>query len=85
MSETEQEKNKKIDELVQALGKLYPSTRHLIWRSFLQGIFVGLGTTLGVSIVLAVLTYTISQLKLIPILKDIISQTNVEKVLPKSD
>lgn len=82
MKESEKEGNEKIDKLVQSLNKLYPSIKQLIWRSFLQGIFVGLGTTIGVSIVLAILTYTISQLKLIPVFKDIINQTHMEKVFP---
>jgi len=71
-----------MEYLVQSFERIYPSTKQLIWRSFLQGIFVGLGTTIGVSIVLALLTYTISQLKLLPILKDIINQSQVEKILP---
>lgn len=82
MTETEKEKAQRLDQLVHSLNRLYPSTKQLIWRSFLQGIFVGLGTTIGVSIVLAILTFTISQLKLIPVLKDIINQSNFEKVLP---
>jgi len=83
--EEEKEKIKKLDHLISSINKFYPSTKQLIWRSFLQGVFVGLGTTIGVSIIIAILTYTISQLKLVPILKDIINQTNVEKVLPKNE
>lgn len=72
----------KIDKLIKALENIYPSTKELIWKSFLKGLFIGLGTTVGVSIVLAVITYSLNQLKLIPIIKQIIIQTNVEEILP---
>jgi uncharacterized BrkB/YihY/UPF0761 family membrane protein len=85
MDSDERVKLNKIDHLIESINKIYPSTKQLVWRSFLQGIFVGLGTTIGVSIILAILTYSISKLKVIPILKEIIDQSNVEKVLPRNE
>jgi len=82
MAKNEAEKLRKIEKLIETIDKIYPSTRELIWKSFLRGVFVGLGTTIGASIVLALVTYTISQLKVIPIVKQIIIQTNVEDILP---
>lgn len=67
--------------LNQAFAKTIPSKRQLSIRSFLQGLFFGLGTSIGVSIVLAVLTFTLNQLKLIPVFDTVIRDTGVEQIL----
>lgn len=79
------EELKKIELLIQSIENIYPSTKELIWKSFLRGIFIGLGTTIGASIVIAALAYTISELKSVPVLKQIIIQTNVEEVLSDTE
>lgn len=84
MNKNEKEKIKKVERLLQAIENVYPSTKELIIKSFLRGIFIGLGTTIGASIVIAILTFTISQLKLVPVIKQIINQTNIEQVLPEN-
>ncbi len=75
---------KKLEMLVRVLENLYPSTKDLIWKSFLKGVFIGLGTTIGVSVVLALLTYLFAYLKVLPILGDIINETRVEDILRKN-
>ena len=45
---------KRLNYLINAMDKAYPPLRILMIRSFIQGIFVGLGTTVGLSIVLAI-------------------------------
>lgn len=82
MKSTTNNEQKKISMLVTAIDKIYPSTKKLIWRSFLHGLFIGLGTTVGVSIVLAIVTYTLSQLRLIPFLNSVIDEKSVEKIFP---
>jgi hypothetical protein len=75
---------KKMEMLLQALENIYPSTKELIWKSFLKGIFIGLGTTIGVSIVLAALTYLLTSLRVFPIFNDIIEDSRVEDILLKN-
>lgn len=84
MKSRKPEKWSQLDKFIRAVDRVYPTPRELVGKSFLQGISFGLGTTIGVSIVLAVLTYMITNLKAIPVLKEFISQTQVESVLPKS-
>lgn len=76
--------DKKVEALIRAAEKVYPSTKTLIWRSFLHGLFVALGTTVGLSIVFAVLTFIIAQLKLIPLLRDFVNTIKIEEVIPTS-
>jgi hypothetical protein len=73
---------KKIEILTQAVERVYPSAKGLMWRSFIQGIFVGLGTTVGLAIVIGIATFIIAQLKDIPAFRVIIDQTKVEQILP---
>jgi hypothetical protein len=73
---------KKIEILTQAVERVYPNTKQLMWRSFIQGLFIALGATIGLSILLALLTFTVSQLRLIPAINNIIDQTHIDKVLP---
>jgi hypothetical protein len=73
----------KLDKFIRAIDRVYPSTRELMGKSFLQGISFGLGATIGVSIILAVLTYMLNNLKQVPVFEQIITQTQLERVLPK--
>jgi hypothetical protein len=63
---------KKLTLLLEAMEQAFPSTRQLIWRSFLRGIFIGLGTTLGASIVLAGITYILSEFGLAELIENLI-------------
>lgn len=73
---------KKVEILIDSVNRVYPTTKHLMFRSFIQGVFVGLGTTIGVAVVLGLLTFLIGQLNLIPGVGDFIKQTKIETVLP---
>ena len=67
----------KMEALIRAVDKVYPKKRVLIWRSFLQGLFGAIGATIGLSIFLAFVTFFITQLKVVPFMKDIIYQTQI--------
>ena len=73
---------KKIEIFTQGIERVYPSTGRMLWRSFLQGLFFSLGTTIGLSIVLASLTFIFSQLSNIPSVKNILNRTHIEQILP---
>lgn len=82
LSYDERDTIRKIEILIQAVERVYPRTRVMIWRSFLHGVFVALGATIGLSIVFAVLTFLITQLKTVPVVNDIINETQIERVIP---
>lgn len=73
---------KKVEQLTRALDYISPSSAKLMWRSFLHGLFVALGATIGLSIVIAVLTFIITQAKVIPALNQLLKQTQIEKTFP---
>jgi hypothetical protein len=81
MKKREIDQFQKVDKLIQAIEGVYPSTKVLVWKSFLTGIFFGLGTTIGVSIVLAMLGFVITGLSELPFLREIILQMQIEDVL----
>jgi hypothetical protein len=81
MKKREIDQFQKVDKLIQAIEGVYPSTKVLVWKSFLRGIFFGLGTTIGVSIVLAMLGFVITGLSELPFLREIILQMQIEDVL----
>ncbi len=72
---------KRLDKLIAALERSYPSTRRLIWRSFLQGLFVGIGATIGLSILVALVTYLITAAKIIPLFEQFIQGAQLEQLL----
>ncbi|MEK7548324.1 MAG: DUF5665 domain-containing protein [Patescibacteria group bacterium] len=53
MVESERDKDKHIQRLVEAIDRTYHHTGLLVWRGFLIGLASGLGATLGVAIVVA--------------------------------
>jgi len=50
------------------------SLKHELFVKFLQGIAFGLGTTIGVSVVLTLLGFLIKQVNLIPVIGGFVSQ-----------
>lgn len=83
MADRDKEYARKAEHFLQAVEDMYPSTRQLIWRSFLRGIFMGLGTTVGVSIVLALLTFLITILAYNPVFRDIIESLKLREYLKR--
>ncbi len=82
MQQEEQELEKHLEALTRAIKTTYGTTRLLLWRSFLAGLFSGLGATLGVAIVLALLAYLIRHLGGLPVIGDWLNQLG--RVLPGS-
>lgn len=74
---------KKIEILTSAVEKVYPSLPRLMLRSFIQGVFVALGSTVGFSIVILLLAFFVSQFKLIPVVGNFINQIQIQKVIPE--
>jgi hypothetical protein len=73
---------KKLEILTQAVEKVYPSAKWLMWRSFLQGLFVALGSTVGLSIVIALLTFFLLQTQHIPFLENLVPEKQIKELLP---
>ena len=64
----------KLEILINSINNVYPSFPKLLVRSFSQGLFIALGATIGLSIVLAVITFILNRLGLTASLKEILPQ-----------
>lgn len=76
----DQKTAKKVALLLDAVERIHPPLKTLMWRSFLTGIFTGLGATVGVSIILALVTFLLGQVQVIPGLQRV---STIEKILPQ--
>lgn len=85
MKKSEKDLTKKVEILIQAVDKVYPSTKKLMIRSFIQGIFTALGATVGLTVVLTILTFVLAQLRVLPILNNVIDKTQIEEVFLEAD
>lgn len=74
-----QNKDTKLEKLLKSLDRVYPSTTQLIWRSFLHGLFTALGATIGLAIIVSIVTYILTQAKFIPYQY----RNEMQQVLPK--
>lgn len=65
--------------------KVLMSRKQIIVNNFLGGISWGLGATVGLSIVLAILGFLFSHINLVPIVGDFVSEVTLEvtKKVPK--
>lgn len=76
----QQEKDKALDRLIAAVDKAYSQPKSLVWRGFLIGLASGIGGTLGIALVIALLSLLVSSLGGIPIvgqlLKDLLDVIN---------
>lgn len=52
--------------------KVYRSKKEMMWSNFLGGIAWGLGITIGLSIVFAILDYLLHQISVIPVIGNFI-------------
>ena len=68
MTDTEKEGMRNLDRLVRAVDKAYHHPGPLVWRGFLIGLASGVGGTIGVAIVVGLLTLLVGQLGGIPII-----------------
>lgn len=83
ISTDEREIIKKIEILTRSVERVYPRLTTLMWRSFVQGIFVALGSTVGLAIVITILTFLLHQLRFIPVVSDFLELINIPRYLPK--
>ncbi len=81
-TDTDRNLMRKIEILTASVERVYPSTTKLMFRSFIQGIFFSMGTTVGLSILIGLLTFMFGQLQSIPAVEDILNETNLNKIIP---
>ncbi len=60
------ERNLNLEQLAKSIERVYPSTAQMIWRSFLHGLFTALGATIGLAIVISIVTYILTRAEFIP-------------------
>jgi len=73
---------KKLELLLAATDRIYPSLPKLMARSFIQGLFMGLGSTLGLAIIIALISLIVAQLKIVPAFSDFIEYWRISQYLP---
>jgi hypothetical protein len=64
----QQEKDKILDRLVASIEKAYHRPGRLMWRGFLIGLASGIGGTLGIALVIILLTLLVGKLGGIPVI-----------------
>ena len=69
-------KEKLLINFLIALDKAYGSWGYLAGRSFLAGIFIGLGATVGFALVIVVIGYILNILGVIPVVGDFFTNIN---------
>jgi hypothetical protein len=82
MASTEEEKEKSINNLIAAIDKAYHNPGKLAARGFLIGLMSGLGATVGVAIVIAIVGLLIRQFGGLPIIGDWLN--GLGRILPGS-
>tara|TARA_Y100000310_G_scaffold74160_1_gene70300 strand:+ start:1109 stop:1351 length:243 start_codon:yes stop_codon:yes gene_type:complete len=60
--------------MVEPITRINRPIKKMLWQNFLGGIAWGLGVTIGLSIVFALLGYLLTQINLVPVLGDLTSQ-----------
>lgn len=68
MDITDEEKAKKLDRLITVIEKTYHHPGSLMWRSWISGLMSGLGATMGVAIILALVGFLIRQFGGLPVI-----------------
>ncbi|QQG50262.1 MAG: hypothetical protein HZB70_01615 [Candidatus Berkelbacteria bacterium] len=66
LDKTEKEGMENLDRLVRAIDKAYHHPGPLVWRGFMIGLASGLGATIGVAVVLAILGFLVRELGGLP-------------------
>lgn len=84
-TDTDKEFTKKAKLIFQAIDKIHPSYPKLIARSFVVGIFTGLGATIGASIVISLLAFLLTQLETVPFINTIIENSQIQEQLSGND
>jgi hypothetical protein len=81
MAVSEEEKEKSINNLIAAIDKAYHNPGRLAARSFLMGLMSGLGATVGVAVVVAIIGLLIRQFGGLPVVGDWLNELG--RILPK--
>jgi len=68
MEPEEKELERHLKALTTAIQQTYGTTRALVWRSFLSGLMSGLGATIGVAIILALIGFLIRHFGGLPVI-----------------
>lgn len=55
------------DLILKSYGELY-NLRRLIWTSFVRGIFIGIGTVIGATVVVGILAYLLQRFDWLPVI-----------------
>jgi uncharacterized BrkB/YihY/UPF0761 family membrane protein len=66
-----------IKRLTQAVSRVYESPHKLFLRQFLLGVFYGLGTTIGVAIVITLIGYLLKLLGGLPVIGNWLSGLSI--------
>lgn len=72
---------KKLDFVFRSVERVYPTIPVLLMRSFLTGLFTAIGATVGLSMVVTIVTFTLQKLNVIPPLNFLINQTQIEEFI----
>jgi len=80
MAVSDEDKLKRFDQLVAVIEKTYHRPASLMGRGLLVGLMSGLGATIGVAIVLALLGFLLRELGGLPIIGEWLSDAG--KILP---
>lgn len=68
-----------ITKIRKAVEQMNMPLANILMQSFLKGLLTALGATLGLAIVLSLITYIVSGLRLIPFLRNIVDQLPIQK------
>lgn len=69
-------KNMTLSAFMVALERAYGSWAYLAGRSFVAGIFIGLGATVGFALVIVIIGYILTALGVLPVVGDFFRQLN---------
>ncbi len=67
---------KSVLKLAALMERVYGSWKDIIWRSFVSGVFGALGATVGLALVVIVLSFILDQLGVLPVVGDFFSRLN---------
>lgn len=74
---------KKLKLIFGVLEKTYPPMKVLLFRSFITGLFTALGATIGLSLVLALVTYLLGVFQAIPALGGYLQNSGIDTLFKK--
>lgn len=79
----EREIIRKIEILTRSVERVYPHLSTLMWRSFIQGVFIALGSTVGLAIIITIASFILNELRFLPVVSDFLNAVNIQQFFPK--